>query len=208
VLNATVPMFGGLVAWAWFDDRPDRSRLLGLVIGFIGVALLVGQSAGFHPGVDEGAVLWAIAACLAACICYAFAANLARTRLAGVPALAAATGGQIGATLTLAAPALWLWPAQMPSLRAWLALAAAGVACTGLAYILYFRLIEQAGPVRAMTVTFLVPVFAVFYGAVFLGEEVTRWMLICAAVIVCGVALSAGLFSRRFSRAGARPSAK
>jgi drug/metabolite transporter (DMT)-like permease len=107
--------------------------------------------------------------------------------------LATATGSQIGATLFLALPALWFWPTQMPSLRAWLALLALGVACTGLAYILFFRLIANAGPARALTVTFLVPVFAVFYGAVFLGENITQWMLICAAVIVCGVALSTGL---------------
>ena len=73
------------------------------------------------------------------------------------------------------------------------ALTVLGVACTGLAYILFFRLIERAGPARALTVTFLVPVFAVFYGTVFLGEHVTAWMLLCAAVIVCGVALSTGL---------------
>ncbi|MBO9513731.1 MAG: DMT family transporter [Variovorax sp.] len=193
VLNATVPMFGALVAWAWFGDRPDRSRLLGLVIGFVGVAMLAGRGAGFHSGADEGAARWAIAACLAACICYAFAASLTRKYLVGVPALATATGSQIGATLALALPALWLAPAQMPSPRAWLAIVAAGIACTGLAYILFFRLIERAGPARALTVTFLVPVFAVFYGAVFLGEEITQWMLICAGVIVCGVALSTGI---------------
>jgi drug/metabolite transporter (DMT)-like permease len=118
---------------------------------------------------------------------------LTRKYLVGVPALATATGSQIGATLALAVPALWLWPAQMPSVQAWLALVAVGTACTGLAYILFFRLIENAGPARALTVTFLVPVFALFYGAVFLGEEITQWMLICAVVIVCGVALSTGL---------------
>ncbi|MDM0104246.1 DMT family transporter [Variovorax sp. J22R24] len=193
VMNATVPMFGALVAWGWFGDRPDRSRILGLVIGFAGVAMLAGRSAGFHSGADEGAARWAIASCLAACICYAFAASLTRKHLVGVPALATATGSQIGATLALAVPAFWLWPAQMPSLHAWLALIAVGTACTGLAYILFFRLIEAAGPARALTVTFLVPVFALFYGAVFLGEEITQWMLICAAVIVCGVALSTGL---------------
>ena len=75
-------------------------------------------------------------------------------------------------------------------------------ACTGLAYILFFRLIESAGPARALTVTFLVPVFALFYGAVFLGEEITQWMLICAVVIVCGVALSTGLV-----KLGRRPAA-
>ena len=193
VLNATTPMFGALVAWAWFGDRPGASRILGLVIGFVGVAMLAGRGAGFHSGADEGAARWAIAACLAACICYAFAASLTRKYLVGAPALATATGSQIGATLALALPAFWLWPAQIPSLQAWLALVAVGVACTGLAYILFFRLIEHAGPARALTVTFLVPVFALFYGAVFLGEEITQWMLICAVVIVCGVALSTGL---------------
>jgi drug/metabolite transporter (DMT)-like permease len=68
-----------------------------------------------------------------------------------------------------------------------------GVACTGIAYILYFRLIEKAGPQRTLTVTFLIPVFAVFYGAVFLSESVTPWMLLCAVVIVCGTALATGL---------------
>ena len=204
VINATVPMFGALVAWAWFKDRPDRSRIRGLVIGFAGVAMLAGRGAGFHSGADESAARWAIAACLAACICYAFAANLTRKYLTGVPVMATATGSQIGATLALALPAAWLWPAQMPSLKAWLALVAVGTACTGLAYILFFRLIERAGPARALTVTFLVPVFALFYGAVFLGEQITQWMLICAVVIVCGVALSTGLvkLGRRGSAAG------
>ncbi|HEY2256235.1 MAG TPA: DMT family transporter [Variovorax sp.] len=204
VLNATVPMFGALVAWAWFGDRPDRSRLLGLVIGFAGVAMLAGRSAGLHSDADPGAARWAIAACLAACVCYAVSASLTRKHLVGVPSLAAAAGSQVGATIALAPAALWLWPAQMPSLKAWLALLALGVACTGLAYVLYFRLIERAGPARALTVTFLVPVFALFYGAVFLGEEITQWMLICALVIVCGVALSAGLvkLGRRRTVAG------
>lgn len=65
--------------------------------------------------------------------------------------------------------------------------------CTGLAYILFFRLIENAGPPRALAVTFLVPVFAVLYGVLFLGESVTPWMIVCAGVIVCGTALSTGL---------------
>jgi drug/metabolite transporter (DMT)-like permease len=72
-----------------------------------------------------------------------------------------------------------------------------GVVCTGIAYILYFRLIENAGPARALAVTFLVPVFAIFYGVLFLGEAVTGWMLLCGAVIVCGTALSAGLLRTR-----------
>jgi len=192
VLNATVPMFGALVAWGWFGDRPDGSRLLGLLIGFAGVALLAGGGAGVAPGAS-GSALWAVLACLAACLSYGISASATRRFLTGVPALATAAGSQLGATLVLALPAIWLWPAQTPSLKAWLALLAVGIFCTGLAYILFFRLIANAGPAKALTVTFLVPVFALFYGAIFLGEPITPWMLGCAAVIVCGVALSTGL---------------
>ncbi len=193
VLNATAPMFGALVAWAWFGQQPGGSRSVGLVIGFAGVAMLAGNDAGFHAGTGGASVIWAMAACLGACVCYGVAANASKRYLYGIPALAITTGSQIGATLALALPAFWFWPAQRPSLHAWLALLVLGVACTGIAYVLFFRLIESAGPARALTVTFLVPVFAVVYGAVFLGESITRWMLLCAAVIVCGTVLSTGL---------------
>jgi len=192
VLNATVPMFGALVAWAWFRERPDNSRLAGLVIGFVGVALLAGHSAGFKSGSGISPI-WAVLACLGACLSYGISASATRRYLTGVPAFATAAGSQVGASLALALPTWYFWPAQMPSMHAWLALLAVGVACTGLAYVLFFRLIAVAGPQRALTVTFLVPVFAVFYGAVFLDEDITPWMLMCAAVIVCGVALSTGL---------------
>ena len=194
VINATVPMFGALVAWAWFRERPSGSRMVGLAIGFAGVAMLASRNAGFHNAAEgSNAALWAMLACVGACVCYGISASATRRYLGGIPPLVTATGSQLGATLFLALPAIWLWPAHMPSLRAWLALVALGVACTGLAYILFFRLIESAGPARALTVTFLVPVFAVFYGAVLLGERVTPWMLLCAGVIVCGVALSTGM---------------
>lgn len=108
-----------------------------------------------------------------------------------------ATGSQLGATLGLALPTLWLWPQRMPGSTAWLALLAVGVLCTGVAYILYFRLIENIGPARSLTVTFVVPVFAVIYGSIFLNEAVSMWMLLCGAIIVCGTALSANLLKLR-----------
>jgi drug/metabolite transporter (DMT)-like permease len=193
ILNATVPLFGALIAWAWLKDRPGASRVLGLAIGFAGVAMLAWDKASFKPDASGVATGWAVLACLLATLCYGLAANATKRYLGGLPALVTATGSQLGATLGLALPALWLWPAQMPGAKAWLALAAVGVLCTGIAYILYFRLIEQAGPARALAVTFVVPVFAVFYGVLFLGEPVTGWMLLCGAVIVCGTALSTGL---------------
>ena len=192
VLNATAPMFGALVAWAWFSERPRGSRVLGLVIGFVGVVMLAGHTVGLRSGAEGRAALWAVLACLGGCLCYGIAASATRRWLGGVAPLATAAGSQMGAAVFLALPAIWLWPAQLPGARAWWALLVLGVLCTGVAYILYFRLIEAAGPARALTVTFLVPVFAAFYGAVFLGEHITSRTLACAAVIVCGVALSVG----------------
>lgn len=193
ILNATVPMFGALVAWVWLKDKPALSRITGIVIGFTGVALLAWDKATFTPNASGATPGWAVLACLLACLCYGVAASFAKKYLAGINPMVTAAGSQIGATLGLAAPAIWLWPVKTPSTTAWLALLVLGVACTGIAYILYFRLIENAGPQRTLTVTFLIPVFAVFYGAVFLREIVTPWMLLCAAVIVCGTALATGL---------------
>ena len=193
ILNATVPMFGALIAWLWLKDKPGASRLLGLVVGFAGVAMLAWDKATFKPDASGVAPGWAVLACMLACLCYGISASYTKRYLAGLPALVTAAGSQMGAALGLALPALWLWPARMPSGHAWLALLAVGVVCTGVAYILFFRLIENAGPQRALSVTFLVPVFAVLYGVLFLGETVTPWMVLCAGVIVCGTALSTGL---------------
>ena len=137
------------------------------------------------------------AACLLATVCYGWSANAAKRYLGGMPALVTATGSQIGALLVLVLPGLWYWPERTPSLQAWLSLLVVGVVCTGVAYVLYFRLIEHAGPARALAVTFVVPVFAMFYGVLFLDEAVTGWMLLCGGVIVCGTALSTGLLKLR-----------
>ncbi|NQW95189.1 MAG: DMT family transporter [Polaromonas sp.] len=193
ILNATVPMFGALVAWVWLKDKPALSRIVGILIGFTGIALLAWGKASFKPDASGAVTGWAVVACLVACLCYGISASYAKKYMGGIHPMVTAAGSQIGATLGLLIPAIWLWPATNPSTTAWLALLVLGMACTGIAYILYFRLIEKAGPQRTLTVAFLIPVFAVFYGAVFLREIVTPWMLLCAAVIVCGTALATGL---------------
>lgn len=197
LLNATVPLFGALVAWIWLKDRPHRLKIMGLLIGFIGVAMLAWGKASFKPDASGLSSGWAVVACLVACLCYGISASFTRRYLQGVPSLAVASGSQIGATLGLALPTLWLWPTTPPSTTAWLALVAVGVLCTGVAYVLFFRLIENVGAASTLTVTFLVPVFAVVYGLIFLGEVVTPWMLTCGAVILCGTALSLDLFKLR-----------
>lgn len=197
ILNATSPLFGALVAWVWLKDRPHGLRILGLIVGFVGVALLAWDKASFKPDASGVATGWALLACLMACLCYALSASYTKRYLGGIPALVTATGSQLGATLVLALPAFWFWPQHMPSAMAWLALLSVGVLCTGVAYILFFRLIENIGPARSLTVTFVVPVFAMFYGAAFLDETVSWQMLLCGAIIISGTALSANLLKLR-----------
>src|SRR5262249_15647213 len=120
--------------------------------------------------------------------------------LSGLPPLVTATGSQVGAAAGLLVPALWLWPAHLPGGRAWLAVAVLGLRCTGVAYVLYFRLIEQAGPARALAVALPLPPFAILYGLLFLGEHITPWMLGCGAIVVFGTALSTGLLKLRSLR--------
>ena len=196
ILNATTPMFGALIAWLWLKDKPALLRIVGIAIGFTGIALLAWDKASFtidsaNPsGIAPG---WAVLACLLACICYGYSASFTKKYTVGISPLVIAAGSQIGATLGLCLPAALTWPARLPGTAAWASLVVLGVACTGIAYILFFRLIASAGPQRTLTVTFLIPVFAVFYGAVFLGEVVTLWMLLCAVVIIFGTALATGL---------------
>lgn len=197
LLNATVPLFGAVVAWAWLKDRPHATKAIGLVIGFIGVVMLAWDKASFKAdasGVSSGL---AVLACLGACLSYGISASFTKRYMSGRSSLVIAAGSQIGASIGLAVPTVLLWPAQTPGLSAWLAVLAIGVLCTGIAYVLYFRLIDRVGAAASLTVTFLIPVFAVIYGVLFLGESVGWWMLLCALIILCGTALSVGLFNWR-----------
>jgi len=200
ILNATAPLFGAVIAWVWLKDRPTGSRTVGLLIGFLGVALLAWDSASFKPDASGTASGWAVLACLGACVGYGVAASFTKRYLGGLPSLVTATGSQLGAGLFLAPLAWFYWPAHSVSPGAWAAVVALGIFCTALAYVLYFRMIERVGPARALTVSFAIPVFAVLYGVVLLDEAVTLWMLGCAVVIIVGTSLSTGLV--RFSRQG------
>jgi drug/metabolite transporter (DMT)-like permease len=193
VFNATSPLWGALIAWVWLGDRLTRVRVLGLAIGFGGVLWLAWDQVGFKPGTAGTGLAGPVFACIAATLCYGLAANMTKRFLTGVPPLAAATGSQLGAAAVLALPGWWWWPAQAPSAPSWLAVGLLGVVCTGLAYLLYFRLIAHVGPAKAISVTFLIPLFAVIWGGLLLGEEVTPVMIGACAVIVLGTALAVGL---------------
>lgn len=190
IFNATTPLWGALVAWLWLQVKPDRLRMAGLGIGFAGVLGLAAHKAGLRDGSDAAAL--AVAACLAATLMYGIAASATRKWLDGVPALPLAAGSQLVAALMLVPPAALTWPAQPVPALAWGAAVLLGVLSTGIAYVLYFRLIASAGPAQAMSVTYLVPLFAMLWGALLLGEPVTGSMLAGGAVILLGTSLATG----------------
>ena len=196
IFNAATPLFGALIAWLWLKDSLTPSRVVGLAIGFAGVLWLAWDKASFKPG-GSG---WAIVACLAATVCYGIAASFTKKQLTGVPPIAVAAGSQLSAAIVLIAPAVIWWPATMPSQHAWMAAAALAFACTGVAYVIFFRLIAHIGPANAISVTFLIPVFAVLWGWIFLDEGLTVAMIAGCAVILVGTALATGLLKLPIGR--------
>ena len=195
IFNAAAPLFGALVAWLWLNEQLNRSRIAGLSVGLLGVLGLAWSNVNADAGFKPGGSGWAIVACLAATLLYGFSANYTKRHLNGVAPLAVAAGSQSFAALFLIVPVLVWWPSQAPSLRAWSALGVLAIVCTGVAYILFFRLIAQLGASKAITVTFLIPAFGVAWGAWFLDEKVTGAMLLGCATIVLGTALASGFLA-------------
>lgn len=193
IFNATTPLWGALLAATWLGDRLPRARVAGLALGFAGVLWLAWDQASLRPGEQGVSALAAVAACLVATFLYGFSANFTRRYLSGVPPMALAVGSQLSASLLLVPLMVTHWPTLPPSPTAWLAATLLAVMCTGVAYVLYFRLIAAVGASNAMTVTFLIPAFAMVWGALFLGEVVSAAMLAAGAVVLLGTGLVTGL---------------
>jgi drug/metabolite transporter (DMT)-like permease len=134
----------------------------------------------------------AVAAGLVASLSYGVAVNYTKTRLHAVDPIVNAAGSQIAAALLLLPLTLGYWPDAQPSTSSWLAVIALGILSTGIAYVIYFRLIVRIGPAKAITVTYLVPVFGMVWGLVFLHEAITAGMVVACAVILTGTALATG----------------
>lgn len=198
IFNATTPLWTALIAWWWLHDRPAPARALGLAIGFVGVLALAAGKASLQPGDHGISPALAIGACLVATAFYGVAANATKRHLTGVPSLALATGSQLSAAALVAVPAWWAWPDTTPPASAWGAAVLLAVVCSGVAYVLYFRLIARIGPSGAASVTFLIPVFAIAWGWAFLGELPTWSMAAGGAVILFGTALATGLIAPRW----------
>ncbi len=185
ILNATTPFWAALILAAGFKGTLGRKQIIGLLLGFVGVLVLVWGT------LDTGGTgdLLAMAAALLATLFYGFAVNYSKRHLAGVQPMVIAFGSQAFAALVLWPPALMLWPAHAVTPLVWASTAALGIVCTGFAYVLYFRLIARAGATYAASVTLLIPMFGVLWGAMFLGEPITPSMVVGGVIVLLGIVL-------------------
>ena len=184
ILNATTPMFGALVLRLFAGERLTPLRVIGIVLGFIGVAVLVGPAAFTFQG-----DLLAELACLGAALSYGFTSLWAR-RLRKVDPLHAATAQCLCSTLVLLPLVAVIdrpWTLPMPGAATWGALLGIALISTALAYVIFFRIVAVAGAANVMLVTFLVPVSALALGAVVLAEPITWNALAGMALIAAGL---------------------
>jgi len=184
ICNSMTVLFTALVGFLFFGERISVRRSLALVVGFAGVIVLAsGKTAGASVG-------WAVAAGASAAFLYGIGLNLVRRHLSGLPpaAVAAATLGC--STLLLLPFAVAQWPSHAIPAQAWLATGMLGVLCTGIAFVMYYRLIARVGAGRASTVTYLVPLFGVAWAWMLLGEAVTGSMVVAGLLIIGSVAFS------------------
>ena len=201
IFNAATPLWAAAIGALWLHERLGPTRVLGLVVGLLGVVGLAWDKAGLRANEHGVSAALAIIACLAATVLYGYGANFAKKRLAGVSSMAMAAGSQLSAALLLAVPAWLQRPQAMPGATAWISLALLALLCTGVAYILYFRLIAHIGATSASAVTFLIPAFAAAFGWLLLDERLSASMVVGGLVILMGTALAMGLWPR------ARPAA-
>ena len=197
ILQAAAPIFTVLIAVALGLERVGGRRLAGFLVGFAGVALLLGSPGG-------GGILAALAVVLAA-FCYACGATFASRKLSGVDPLVIGAGSCVVATVVAAPLGLAHLPATVPGWKETGSVLALGLAGTGIAYVMLFALLASVGPSRTILVTYMIPAIAVAYGVLLLGEPLRWESLAGLALILAGVAFAAG--GRRDRSAEKRSSA-
>jgi drug/metabolite transporter (DMT)-like permease len=186
IFNATTPLMGVLIGGLFFSQKLSRAKFTGVFLGLFGVAILTRAGpVAFNLELLTGAM-----SCLLATTCYGFAGFLAHRWLdeqGGLDPRLATLGSMLGATLLLLPlfgySAISHPPASWGGASVWLSLLGLGLGCTAFAYILYFRLLSDIGPLKSMTVTFMIPPFGVLWGALFLGEPLS-WAHLYGGVLI------------------------
>ena len=204
ILNATTPIWGVLVAHVFTtDERMTPRKLAGVLLGFAGVATMIGPTLLANVGTDALAQL----ACIAAALCYALAAVWARRfRRMGIAPMSVTTGQLTAGAVMMLPMALFIdqpWTQPLPPIEAWASIVALALLCTAFGYVLYFRLIDTAGATNALLVTLLVPPFAILFGSLFLNEVLAPQDFMGLALIALGLAAIDGRLLKRLRLARA-----
>ncbi|MCH8552656.1 MAG: DMT family transporter [Natronospirillum sp.] len=193
LINATTPIFTALIGALIFATPVTRQQYFGLALALFGVYILSANRLDFSVGGDG----WFILAALGATVCYGIATNYSKTRLPHLPARVLAAGSVAMASLILVVPGILLWPAEPISTLAWGNALGLAVFSTTVAFLLYFGLIASAGATATSTVTFLVPVTALIWAYVLLGEVLTLQMVIGMVITLLGTAITTRLIKLR-----------
>jgi len=196
ILNAIVPIVGVIISYLFIKEKLTPMQLLGIAFGFFGVVLLMTWQ---QVNVVSPSPMMVVAAVVAS-ISYVFGAHYTKKYMVDMSPIVFTAGTQLAAACLLLPLLPFFVPQHIPSVEVILAIFALAIFSTSLAFVYYFKLIHELGPTKTLTVTYLVPVFGLLWGALFLDELVTRNQIISTMLILTGVALSVGAF--KFSRSG------
>ena len=195
ILNATMPFFTTLIAYVVFKDKLPTIGFIGLILGFAGVSIIASTSA-----TADGLAWPAIIAALCATFCYGVSTHIAKIYLSKADSLSCATGSQIFASMIMLPLGILFWPDNAISTESWISAIVLGIVCSGVAFIIFFSLVSQVGPTNTSTVTYLIPIFGILFGIIFLEESVTYVTLVGSICILFGVMLITGLFTKYFRK--------
>ncbi|WP_235041689.1 DMT family transporter [Vreelandella profundi] len=193
LINATTPIFTALIGVFFFATAIQRQQYWGLALALLGVYVLSANRLDFALGGDG----WFILAVLGATFCYGIAGNYSKTRLGHLPTRVLAAGSCAMSALVLLIPGIWLWPSDPISPLAWGNAISLAALSTTLAFLLYFGLLASAGATATSTVTFLVPVSALVWGYLLLGETLSLQIIVGMVVTLIGTAIATKLLRLR-----------
>ncbi|PCJ42838.1 MAG: EamA family transporter [SAR86 cluster bacterium] len=185
LLNATVPMFSAIIAWYWLNEKLTSVGIAGLMLGFLGVFILASPDTG-----DSQALLLPVMAALCAATLYGYGSCFSRLHMQNFSSMTVTAGTQLFAALFMLPFGVFFWPEAVPSMGSWVSVIALGIFCTALSLAFFFHLLQQIGVANTVSVAYLIPVFGILWGYIFLGESVTSGMLLGGAGIFIGVALT------------------